>query len=77
MDNEVKELCKTLTPIKDFSTLKKGDKLFNRCSLSIDFIDTFDHIEQWSGDREVIFYKNNKGKLWNGETKDYWYRYNN
>ena len=81
MINEVEELCKSLTLIKDFSTLKKGDKIFNRCSLSAEY-DTFDHIEQWEEDREIIFYKNNKGELWNGETKDYWYyheegKYNN
>lgn len=70
---EVKDYIKTLKPITDFSTLKIGDKIFNRCGLSIDFVDTFDHIEYWSGDREVIFYRNYKGELWHGETSDYWY----
>lgn len=72
----MEEFIKTLTPITDFSTLKKGDKIFNRCSLSVDYVDTFDHIEMWSGGREIIFYKNYKGELWNGPTKDYWFYYN-
>ncbi len=71
----VEDFIKTLEPITDFSTLKKGDKIFNRCSLSVDYIDTFDHIEHWSEDREIIFYQNYKGELWNGITKNYWYYY--
>lgn len=76
MDKDVKELCNTLKPITDFSTLKKGEKIFNRHSLNIEFIDTFNHIENWDEEREIIFYKNIKGELWNGETKDNWYYYN-
>lgn len=75
MTKEVKEYIKTLKPISDFSLLKKGDKIFNRESLSIDYIDTFDHIEQW-GDREIIFYTNCNGELWNGRTGDYWFYVN-
>lgn len=75
IDISVEEFIKTLTSIKDFSTLKKGDKIFNRCSISSNYVDTFDHVENWSGDREIIFYKNDKGELWNGRTKDYWFYY--
>lgn len=71
----VEEFIKTLTPITDFSKLQKGDKIFNRCSLSVDYVDTFDHIEHWNEDREIIFYKNYKGELWHGKTGDYWFYY--
>lgn len=75
MELSVNEFVKTLKPITDFSKLQKGDKIFNRCSLSVNYIDTFDHIEHWSGDREIIYYENYKGELWSGETKDYWFYY--
>lgn len=71
----VDEFVKTLIPITDFGTLQKGDKIFNRCSLSVDYVDTFDHIEHWSEGREIIFYKNHKGELWHGRTDDYWFFY--
>lgn len=71
----VNEFVKTLKPITDFSKLQKGDRIFNRCSLSVDYVDTFERIEYWSGDREIIYYKNYKGELWSGETKDYWFYY--
>lgn len=74
-NTSIKEFVKALTPITDFSTLKTEDKIFNRCSLSIDYVDVFDHIEYWSEGREIIFYKNNKGELWNGATEDYWFYY--
>lgn len=72
----VGEFIKTLTPITDFSTLKKGDKIFNRCSLSVDYVDTFDHIEDWSEDRKIVFYRNYKDELWHGKAEDYWFYYN-
>ncbi|MBX4266564.1 hypothetical protein [Clostridium estertheticum] len=71
----VEEFIKTLTPITNFNTLKKGDKIFNRCSLSVSYIDTFDHIEHWSEEREIIFYRNFKNELWHGRTENYWYFY--
>lgn len=74
--NQIQELIKGLKPITNFNTLKKGDRIFNRCSLSEDFIDTFDHIESLEDGREVIFYRNYKGELWSGRTEDYWYYYN-
>lgn len=67
----VSEFIKALTPITDFNTLKKGDKIFNRCSLSIDYVDTFNHIEHCEGS-EIIFYRNYKGESWNGPTENYW-----
>lgn len=73
--NRVSDFIKTLKLITDFNTLKQGDKIFNRCSLSADYVDTFDHIEHWDEDKEIIFYKNSKGELWWGETGDYWYYY--
>lgn len=73
--NEVKEFIKTLKPITDFSTLKKGDKIFNRCSLGVDFVDTFERIENWKGE-EIIWYTNFYGELWWGETGNYWYYMN-
>lgn len=72
-DNAVKEFIKTLKPITDFSTLKQGDRIFNRCSLSVEFIDTFDHLDYCSDGEEIIIYKNYKGETWNGKTENYWY----
>lgn len=70
---KVKELIKTLKPITDFSTLKKGDKIFNKTSLSVDYVDIFDHIEKWDDERLIIYYINYKGEFWHGETEGYWY----
>lgn len=70
---EAHELVKTLKPITDFSILKKGDKIFNKESLSPEYIDTFDHIEQWSDDRLIVFYYNYKGEYWHGQAEGYWY----
>lgn len=53
----IKEFIKTLTPITDFSKLQKGDKIFNRCSLSVDYVDTFDHIKRSGNGKDTIFYK--------------------
>ena len=75
MTNKVKDYIKSLVLITDFSTLKKGDKIFNKESLSVDYIDTFDHIETW-GDRQVVFYINCKGELWYGYAEGYWYYIN-
>lgn len=72
MDN-VSEFIKTLKPITDFSTLKNGDKIFNRCSLSVDFVDTFDHLEIWDDDGEIVYYTNCKGEYWWGKAQGYWY----
>lgn len=73
-DVSIKDFIATLKPITDFNNLKKGDRIFNRCSLSIDYIDTFDHIEYLDGE-EIIFYKNYKGELWHGVIGNYWYCY--
>lgn len=71
----VDEFIKTLTPITDFSSLQKGDKIFNRYSLNVDYVDTFDHIEHWSEGREIVFYKNFKGEEWHGRTENNWFYY--
>lgn len=71
---KVEEYIKTLKPITDFKALNRGDKIFNRCSLSIDFVDVFDHIETRE-DEEVIFYINYEGESWIGPTKDFWFYY--
>lgn len=70
----VQDFIKTLKSITDFSILKKGDKIFNRCSLSVEYVDTFDHIEHLDN-KEIIFYYNCKGEFWHGKTDDYWYYY--
>ena len=69
--NPVDAYVKTLMPISDFTVLKKGDKIFNRHSNRVEFVDTFDHIETYDNDndksRRIIFYYNKYGELWNGE----------
>jgi len=71
---KVKEFIKTLQKITDFKTLKKGDKIFNKYSLKVEYISTFDHIEYNDGVPN-IFYRNCKGELFNGNTVGYWYYY--
>lgn len=73
--SKVDDLVKTLELITDWSTVNKGDKIFNRCSLSVDYIDTFDRIEHWSDNRTIIFYKNYNGEEWNGDAEGFWYYY--
>lgn len=70
---EVKEFIKILKPITDFSTLKKGDKIFNKESLSINYIDTFNHIKREDDGRLILYYFNYKGEYWWGEAEGYWY----
>jgi len=72
-DNPIKDFIETLTPITDFSLIDKGAKIFNRCSLSVDYIDTFHHIEEYEDGKKIVVYKNCKGELWDGPIKDYWY----
>lgn len=73
--NKVDELIKTLVPITDWSTVNKGDKIFNKCSLDVNYIDTFKRVEEWSDNRTIVFYKNYKGEEWHGEAEGYWYYY--
>ena len=73
---KVKELINFLTPITDFSTLKKGDKILNKESLSIDCVDTFDHIERWDDGKLILYYFNYKGEYYWGEAEEYWYYFN-
>lgn len=70
---KVEELVKILKPITDFSTLKKGDKIFNKESLSVDYVDTFDHIEEWDNGTLILYYFNCKGEYWWGKAEGYWY----
>lgn len=72
MDN-VKEFIKTLKPITDFSTLKKGDAIFNKCSLNTEYIDAFDHLEIWDDGIEMVYYTNYQGEYWWGKAQGYWY----
>ena len=74
--SKVDELIKTLEPITDWSTVKKGDKIFNKCSLDINYIDIFKRVEHWSDNRTIVFYINYKGELWHGDAEGYWYYYN-
>jgi FKBP-type peptidyl-prolyl cis-trans isomerase (trigger factor) len=71
---KVKEFIKTLTKITDFKTLKKGDKIFNKDSLSVDFVSTFDHVEYNDG-VATIYYKNCIGLDFHSNTAGYWYYY--
>lgn len=73
MNSEVKDYVNTLTPITDFSTLNKGDKIFNRTSFKTEYVDTFDHIEKTEDGEEIVFYRNYHRELWDGVTEDYWY----
>jgi hypothetical protein len=70
----VEEYIKTLKPITDFNTLAKGDRIFNRHSLSVEFVDTFDHIEKWE-DKDVVIYFDYEGKRWLAYTEDLWFYY--
>lgn len=71
--NEFDNFIQTLNPVINFRSLNKGDKLFNKHSLSIKYMDTFDHLEIKENGREIIFYRNYLGELWWGDTKGYWY----
>jgi len=73
MFDKVNELIKTLEPITDWSMVKKGDKIFNKCSLDVNYIDIFNRIEHWSDNRVVVFYTNYKGESWHGDVEGYWY----
>ena len=68
----VNEYVKTLRPIKtcNLQLLKSGQKIFNRCSLNISYIDTF---VSYDSERDVVTYINYKGEEWSGAGKDYWY----
>jgi len=66
----VKEYVKTLKPIEDFKALVEGQKIFNKLSLSVDFVDTF---VAYDVDRDVVTYRNYKGEVWRGEGQGYWY----
>lgn len=66
----VKEYVKTLKPIEDFGVLKEGQKIFNKQSLSIDYVDTF---VSYDAEKDVVEYKNHKGEIWYGAGNGYWY----
>ena len=66
----VKEYVKTLKPIENFEILKEGQKIFNRQSLDVAFVDTF---ISYDSDRDIVEYKNYKGETWRGAGKGYWY----
>ena len=66
----VQEYVKTLTPIEDFELLKEGQKIFNKQSLSTDYVDTF---VSYDAEKDIVEYKNYKGEIWCGHGKGYWY----
>lgn len=66
----VKEYIKTLRLIEDFGELKKGQKIFNKQSLSVDYVDTF---ISYDAEADIIEYKNYKNEIWCGPGKGYWY----
>lgn len=73
MISEVKEFIKSLKPITNFFTLNNGDKIFNKESLSVNYIDVFDHVERWGNGELILYYYNYKGEYWWGCTEGYWY----
>lgn len=66
----VKKYVETLKPIEDFTTLTKGQKIFNKESLSVDYVDTF---ISYCEERNTIEYENCKGEVWYGPAKDFWF----
>ena len=66
----VKEYVNTLKPVEDFGILKEGQKIFNKRSLSIDYVDTF---VSYDVEKDIVEYKNYKGEIWCGAGKGYWY----
>ena len=66
----VQEYVKTLRPIIDFTSLKEGQKMFNKQSLAVSYIDTF---VSYKPDRDIVEYKNDKGEIWCGKGEDYWF----
>lgn len=66
----VQEYVKTLKPVEDFGVLKEGQKIFNKQSLNIDYVDTF---ISYDAEKDTIKYKNYKGETWCGAGKGYWY----
>ena len=66
----VKEYVKTLLPIEDFGVLMEGQKMFNKQSLDVSYVDTF---VSYDKERDIVTYRNYKGELWRGYGKGYWY----
>ncbi len=66
----VREYVKTLEPIEDLSSLIEGQKIFNKESLDISFVDTFISYDE---ERDILEYKNSTGEVWCGRGKGYWY----
>jgi len=66
----VKEYVKTLTPIEDFGALVEGQKIFNKQSLDVSYVDTF---VSYDTERDIVTYRNYKGETWSGSGKGYWY----
>lgn len=66
----VEKYVNMLNPIVDFSALTVGQKIFNKESLDVAFIDTFISYTQ---DNDIVKYKNYKGEIWYGKGKDYWF----
>ena len=73
IEETVEEKIKSLKMITDFSTLKKGDKIFNKESLSAYFIDTFDHVEEDGDGKLIVYYYNHKGEYHWWAAEGYWY----
>ena len=73
MIDDIREYIKTLTQITDYKSLKHGDRIFNKESLSKDYVDIFDHLEVEDDGTEIIWYYNSCGELWSGGTGSYWF----
>ena len=69
---QVERYVKTLTPITDFSKVKQGDKIFHKSSLSVEYVDTFDHFKVRRGE-VIVYYRNHAGESWSGEDKGWFF----
>lgn len=61
MRKEIKEFVKALKPIKDFSKVKPGTKIFSIHSISTEYIDTF---SSYNSESNRLYYTNAKGEHW-------------
>ena len=73
MREEILEYVKTLPLITNFSELVKGDKIFNKESFKVEYVDIFDHMEKWENGIDMICYVNYFGELRYGVAENFLY----
>lgn len=66
----VVDYVKTLKPIDNLSAVAKGQKIFNKYSIDVSFVDTF---ISYSPYEDIVEYENSKGEIWRGAGKGYWF----